>query len=56
MVASRSPLFGYDIDYTSYLGGEVRNSTGAVVKASTILDFWVTGKHTQIARVGEKSI
>ena len=37
-----SPLFGTETDYTRFLGGRVRNSSGAVVAASSILDFWTT--------------
>ena len=38
----RSPLFGTKTDYTGYLGGKVRNSSGSVVAATTLLDFWTT--------------
>ena len=37
-----SPMFGTEADYTSFLGGKVRNSSGAVVAASTIIDSWTT--------------
>ena len=35
-------MFGTEADYTNFLGGKVRNSSGAVVAASTIIDSWTT--------------
>ena len=36
-----SPHFGYDTNYTDYLGGIERNATGHVVGAKAVRNIWV---------------
>lgn len=36
-----SPVFGYDTDFTSYLGAKKYNSTGHVIGANSIRSVWL---------------
>ena len=37
-----SPQFGYDTDFTTYLGGKTLNGSGHVVSAKSVRSFWIT--------------
>ena len=37
-----SPIFGYEIDFTKFLGGKTLNESGAVVGATSIRNIWYT--------------
>ena len=37
-----SPIFGYGVDFTKFLGGKRLNASGAVVGATAIRNVWYT--------------
>ena len=38
----KSPIFGYEVDFTKFLGGKRLNESGAVVGATAIRNIWYT--------------
>ena len=38
---ARSPWYGYDVDYSSFLGGIMKNSSGHIIGAQSMRMTWV---------------
>jgi len=44
---TKSPIFGYDFDFTTLIGDISRNSTGHVIRAKSAAHLWSTNVNVE---------